>query len=216
VNYSIESNLVYSNTKNDVKCTSSCTNNLICVICDNVCDGLCPTGLYGTNCSLVCSNCNFGSCNNAQNATIPCSCNTGFDSSLNCSNCVSNNWGSSCSNTCDCNGHGHCIYGITGSGTCNCDLNYDPLTNCEKTLSNTVTIIYWQVPVFVTIGSVAFLAIVISLGFFCVYRKMKDVHEEISIGNNIHSGINFEIEKEKPWEKKHLQVSTSESLYSSN
>jgi len=241
--------------------------NLICIICDNVCNGLCPSGLYGTNCSLACSNCNFGSCNNAQNATVPCSCNTGFDPSLNCADCFSNNWGPSCSICGDCNGHGicnsslygngkcicnsgfdeslncsdclstyfgptcsyscseycfgngYCSYGITGSGRCNCDLNYDPTTNCEKTFSSVPVSTPWQVPVIVTIGSVAFIAIVISVGFFCVYRKMKHVHEEISISNNVHSGVQFENEKENSWEKKHVQISadsTTDLLFSSN
>jgi len=209
-------------TISNIECSSPCNSALCNSFCTPSCQNFCPIGLWGSkclpcncntngglcnnnisatqpctcysgfagiNCNLVCPNCNIGYCNETANGNGDCICPLGFDSKLNCTDCLQNYYTTDCI-LCNCYNHGTCTGdGINGNGSCTCNAGYDPNYFCEFPLINEPNTNNWLIPVLVTAGVIiVILLIIVTL----IYKKMRDVHEEVVIGQNVHTGVEFD------------------------
>jgi len=154
--------------------------------------------ILGTDCNLICPQCNNGICElSSSGDAVECNCPQGYDPSINCTNCLPTLYGSDCSKQCiGCNNHGTCFFGINGNGLCTCFPNYDPSDNCATVIGGGLP--SWVVPA--SIGGAAGLIIIIAL-ILCAMqittqKRVKAIHEEMIIGENMHNSTEFENQKE--------------------
>jgi len=123
---------------NNIFCDTECYSNTICLsYCNTGCAYACSMGEWGPSCQN-CSTCmNNGNCSRYINAQYPCTCTTGYDPSLDCSDCLPNYYGKECINPCNpCGANMHCLSGLSGNGHCICNLNFDVNSNCTKCINN--------------------------------------------------------------------------------
>jgi len=132
-----------TNAISNVFCDSVCYgNDQLCLLdCYNGCSYACPLNEGGPLCQ-DCMNCFYnGICNrfNPSSSNATCLCNTGFDPTINCLNCLPHWFGpqgnSTCPSFCPA-GNYHCSAGVNGTGQCVCNGNYDISTNCNDCLPN--------------------------------------------------------------------------------
>jgi len=143
------SQLITMNTSN-IFCNQSCFGNAFCLEdCDYGCSYGCPLNEWGASCQTC--DCINGNCSRYISSTVPCVCDPGFDSSKNCTACLSTIYGPNCSFTCsNCLGASYCDSGLNGTGACICSngkynltayclecINgYDITTECTNCTSN--------------------------------------------------------------------------------
>jgi len=152
------------------------------------------SSILGENCNLICPICYTGSCLlSSDSETVQCSCPQGYDPSVNCTNCLPTFYGIDCSKQCNnCYNHGTCFFGTNGNGMCICNSNYDASDNCATAIGGQPT---WIIPLAASIGGVAGLIIIVGaiLCFMQVTtnRRVKAMHEELVIGENVHVSNEF-------------------------